>query len=105
KTTLPKVQQVAELIKTYLFCWFNKDVPYRIEQQTIGWTPRLDGSLIIEQELLVKDDKVAKMVCGVRNRLLFQLRRNVSHNLEYNWGQKVILYIHVKALRQRSTPT
>ncbi|EPT31003.1 GTPase [Toxoplasma gondii ME49] len=105
KTTLPKVQQVAELIKTYLFCWFNKDVPYRIEQQTIGWTPRFDGSLIIEQELLVKDDKVAKMVCGVRNRLLFQLRRNVSHNLEYNWGQKVILYIHVKALRQRSTPT
>lgn len=102
KTTLPKVQQVAELIKTYLFCWFNKDVPYRIEQQTIGWTPRLDGSLIIEQELLVKDDKVAKMVCGVRNRLLFQLRRNVSYNLEQNWGQKVILYIHVKALRQRS---
>ncbi|PFH34711.1 GTPase [Besnoitia besnoiti] len=102
KTTLPRVQQVAELIKTYIFCWFNKDVPYRIQQQTIGWTHRLDGTLIIEQELLVKDEKVAKMVCGVRNRLLFQLRRNVSHNLEQNWGHKVLLYINVKALRQRA---
>ncbi|PHJ18354.1 gtpase [Cystoisospora suis] len=100
KTTLPKVQQVAELIKTYIFCWFNKDVPYRIEQKTIGWTPRLDGSLVVEQELLVKDAKVARMICGVRNRLLFQMRRNVSYKLQQNWGQKVLLYIHVKALKQ-----
>lgn len=55
------------------------------------------------QELLVKDEKVAKMICGVRNRLLFQLRRNVSYKLQQNWGQNVLLYIHVKTLKQNSS--
>lgn len=54
QTTLSKVQQVEELIRTYLFCWFNKDVPYRISQQTVGWASQNDGSVVIEQELLVK---------------------------------------------------
>ncbi|CDJ50366.1 hypothetical protein, conserved [Eimeria brunetti] len=35
--------------QTYLFCWFNKDVPYRISQRTVGWSYQEDGSVAIEQ--------------------------------------------------------
>jgi len=76
-TTQSKVQLVEEMIATYLYCWFNKQVPYRIEQKTVGWTPRLDGSLIIEQELLAEDNVVAMMICGIRNRIIFQMRKHV----------------------------
>ncbi|CDJ37987.1 GTP-binding protein of Era family, related [Eimeria tenella] len=74
---------------TYLFCWFNKDVPYRIDQQTVGWTYR-DGYVVIEHELVVKSEKVAKMICGVRGRILLQMRKNVTYKLEQLWGQKEI---------------
>ncbi|OEH75372.1 GTP-binding protein of era related protein [Cyclospora cayetanensis] len=96
RTSLSKVQQVEELIRTYLFCWFNKDVPYRVTQETVGWATQEDGSVVIEQELLVKSDQVAKMICGIRGRILLQMRKNVTYKLEQLWGHKVFLYIHVK---------
>eukprot|EP00922_Rhytidocystis_sp_ex-Travisia-forbesii_P055078 GHVS01081577.1.p1 GENE.GHVS01081577.1~~GHVS01081577.1.p1 ORF type:complete len:515 (-),score=76.92 GHVS01081577.1:332-1876(-) len=104
KSTLPKTQQVEEIIRSCLMVWFNRDVPYNIEQQTIGWAPQVDGSLAIEQELIVKDDRVSRMVCGVRNRLVFQLRKNVSYKLSKLWGCDVVLFIHVRALRTKPTP-
>ena len=39
---------------------FNSDVPYKFEQQTVGWTPRLDGSLLIEHEIIVTQLRI----CG-----------------------------------------
>ncbi|KAF8821031.1 GTPase, partial [Cardiosporidium cionae] len=102
KTTLSKVEQVEQIIRTYLFCWFNKDVPYRIEQKTVGWTEATDGSVIIEQELLVHDAKVAKMICGIRNRLLWQLRKNSIFKLQQLWDRTVFLYIHVKVVGDSS---
>ncbi|XP_026189646.1 uncharacterized protein LOC34621338 [Cyclospora cayetanensis] len=99
RTSLSKVQQVEELIRTYLFCWFNKDVPYRVTQETVGWATQEDGSVVIEQELLVKSDQVAKMICGIRGRILLQMRKNVTYKLEQLWGHKVFLYIHVKVAK------
>ncbi|CDJ31865.1 LOC100125172 protein, related [Eimeria mitis] len=82
--------------QTYLFCWFNKDVPYRITQQTVGWSYQEDGSIVIEQELLVRTAQVAKMICGVRGRILLQMRKNVTYRLEQLWGCRVHLNIFVK---------
>ncbi|KAF4671505.1 Era Like 12S Mitochondrial RRNA Chaperone 1 [Perkinsus chesapeaki] len=97
-TTLPMVEQVEQLVRTYLFCWFNKDLPYKIEQQTVGWTPRLDGGLTIEHELKVQDSIVLRMICGTRNRIIRRLRQNVAYKLEQAWGIKPIqLVIWVKA--------
>ena len=41
---LSKVEQVEQLVRTYLLVWFNSRLPYTVQQQTVGWTPRLDGS-------------------------------------------------------------
>ncbi|KAL8275509.1 hypothetical protein Esti_000460 [Eimeria stiedai] len=90
------VTLVECILRTYLFCWFNKDVPYRIRQQTVGWTNQPDGSVVIEQELLVATAQVAKMICGVRGRIVLQMRKNVTYKLERLWGHKVVLQIYVK---------
>ncbi|CAD7926442.1 unnamed protein product [Amoebophrya sp. A25] len=37
KSTASQVEQVKQLIRSVLFTWFNKDVPYKIEQETVGW--------------------------------------------------------------------
>merc|ERR1712113_1156829 len=79
RTTLSHVDQVKHQINTHLFKWFNSDVPYKIEHQTLGWTPRLDGSLLIEHELIVQDSVVARMILGVRNTIVTRLMDQVSH--------------------------
>ncbi|AFZ81632.1 GTPase domain-containing protein [Theileria equi strain WA] len=95
-TTLSKVEIVEQLVRTYIFCWFNKDVPYRVEQKVIGWTYSEDKVLNIEHELYVRTEKVAKMICGTRGRILKQLQKNVSYKLSKLWNEVVFIFIHVK---------
>jgi GTP-binding protein Era len=103
-STLSMTEQLEQLVRSCLFTWFNRDVPYKIKQQTVGWTERLDGTLIIEHELIVKDSIVARMVLGTKNRLLSRLRENVVYKLKKLWKMdKVVLLIHVKALEQRKS--
>ena len=52
-------------------------------------------------EIIVADSVVARMILGVRNRLLVRLRENVQFKLEERWGIKVNLYIWVKANKVR----
>lgn len=101
RTTLTHVEQIKHIVNTHLFKWFNSDVPYKIEQQTVGWTPRLDGSLLVEHELIVPDSIVARMVLGVRNTIVERLRDQVSYKLRKLWGTPVELKIWVRPLKQR----
>jgi GTP-binding protein Era len=104
RTTLAMTDQLEQLIRGFLFTWFNKDVPYKIHQQTVGWTERLDGTLVIEHELIVKDSIVARMVLGTKARLIQRLKDNVVYKLKNIWNMdKITLLIHVKALEQRES--
>lgn len=102
--TLSMTEQLEQLIRAFIFTWFNKDVPYKIQQQTVGWTERLDGSLVIEHELVVKDSVVARMILGTKVRLLQRMKENVVFKLKKLWGmEKIVLLIHVKAQQQRES--
>eukprot|EP00397_Hematodinium_sp_SG-2012_P060797 GEMP01079661.1.p1 GENE.GEMP01079661.1~~GEMP01079661.1.p1 ORF type:complete len:145 (+),score=33.34 GEMP01079661.1:387-821(+) len=102
-TSLSKTEQVEQLVRTFLFCWFDKDVPYRVEQQTVGWTERVDGTLVIEQELVVKDSVVARLILGVRNTLVYRMSSHVQRYLESLWQRPVKVLIWVKPLKQRQS--
>ncbi|CRG95861.1 GTPase, putative [Plasmodium gallinaceum] len=97
-TTLTKVQIVEQLINTYLYCWFNKDVPYKIKHHMLSWCVNLNNCLIIEYQIIVKSEKVAKMICGVHNKLIINMRKNVSYKLTKLWGKNVYVHIHVKSV-------
>lgn len=103
RTTMSHVDQVKQMINSYLFAWFNSDVPYKIEQQTVGWTPRLDGTLLIEHELVVQDSIVARMVSGVRSTLRLRLQDQVGFKLNKLWGTPVQLKIFVRPLKLRAS--
>lgn len=103
-TSLSRVDQVEQLVRGFLFTWFNKDVPYKITQKTVGWTERLDGSLVIEHELTVKDSVVARMVLGTKAKLVQRLKDHVARKLEKKWKiEKVVFQVHVKAETQRES--
>ena len=61
-------------------------------------------TIVIEHELEVKDSVVARMVLGVRNRLVAQLAHKSQSRLQEIWNvPKVILKLVVKSLRQRQS--
>jgi len=100
-SALSKTQQVEQLIRTYLFCWFNKEMPYTVQQQTIGITNCSNGTMKIEQELLVETVGAAKAICGTQGTLVRRIQNHVSKRLSRIWKQKVKLTIFVKSLKRR----
>jgi GTP-binding protein Era len=103
-STLSMTGQLEQLIRGVLFTWFHKDVPYKIQQQTVGWTERLDGTLVIEHELIVKDSVVARMILGTRAKVIQRLREHVVFKLKKLWNmEKIVLLLHVKAREQRES--
>jgi len=100
-TTLSHTEQIQHTLTNMLFKWFNKDLPYKIQHQTVGWTPRLDGSLLVEHELIVSDTIVARIVCGVRNTLVSRLKEKASFKLSKMWDVKVELDLWVRPLKER----
>ncbi|ORM39990.1 GTPase Era [Babesia sp. Xinjiang] len=95
-TTMSKVQVVEQSVRTYLYCWFNRELPYQVNQKVIGWTTAENGALIIEMELYVRNDKAAKIICGIEGRIVKQMQKNVSYRLSRMWSEPVFVYIHVK---------
>ena len=103
-SNLSMTGQLEQLIRGVLYTWFHRDVPYKIQQQTVGWTERLDGTLVVEHELIVKDSVVARMVLGTRAKVLQRLREHVVYKLKKLWNmEKLVLLLHVKALDQRTS--
>lgn len=103
-TTLSMIEQLEQVVRAFLYTWFNKDVPYTVMQQTVGWTERLDGTLIIEHELLVKDSIVARMILGTHNKLITRMKETVEHKLKEKWGlDKIVFLVHVKGMKQRES--
>jgi hypothetical protein len=44
---------VGEIIREKIFRHTNKEVPYKVWQENVGWTEMPDGSLRIDQYLIV----------------------------------------------------
>ena len=103
-SSLSKTEQVEQAVRTFLFTWFNKDVPYKITQKTVGWRTHEDGSVEIEHELEVKDSVVARMLLGVRSRLGQQLGKRVEDRLQRIWKvTRVKVRLVVKSKKQRQS--
>lgn len=102
-SSLSKTEQVEQAVRTFLFTWLNKDVPYKIAQKTVGWRTMDDGGVEIEHELEVKDSVVARMLLGVRSRLGQQLGKRVEDRLEKIWKVPVKIRLVVKAKKQRQS--
>jgi len=104
KTSLSKTDQVEQVVRSFLFTWFNKDVPYRIKQKTVGWREFENGGILIEHELEVADSVVARMVLGVRSRLSLQLSEKVQEKLQQIWGvPRVTIKLVVKCKKVRES--
>ncbi|CAD7942706.1 unnamed protein product [Amoebophrya sp. A120] len=49
KTSLSKPDQVKQSVRAVLMTWFHKDVPYKVDQEVVGWW-ELDGDRDISRD-------------------------------------------------------
>ncbi|TMW62668.1 hypothetical protein Poli38472_005286 [Pythium oligandrum] len=87
---------VKEIIREKLFRRFNKELPYMIEQENVGWTRFKDHSIRIDQDIFVPAPRVRKMVIGRNGDTIRALGMDARQEIESLLGCPVHLYLNVR---------
>ncbi len=105
RTPMTDYQRVVETIREKAFCRLNKEVPYELEQRNIDWfeSPK-DGSLRIEQQLLVTRKQHIHIYIGKGGATLAAIKRSAQSELSKVFGRKVYLLLHVALNKDNADP-
>ena len=86
-----------------LFDRLHEELPYEVRVRHTSWEEFRDGSVRIEQALLVPNDNVRAMVVGKNGAAVGQIGIQARRVLERTFGRRVHLILKVKVSRGRDS--
>jgi len=89
RTNLADIEYVEEILREYLLDRYHDELPYSIVTRTVGWTPYLDGTLRIDQDLYVKSDAQKAILLGKEGRGIERLQVEVQHQLSQAYNRPI----------------
>ena len=79
------------------FLQLHQELPYALMVETDSWEERKDGSVRIDQTILIQRDSQKGMVVGKGGSRIKSIGADSRLVLEELLGRKVHLFLHVKA--------
>jgi len=92
-TDRTEVEQASEIIRGCVYRRLHKEIPYAVAQETIEWSVLRDGSLRLDQRLLVEKESHRKIIAG---KALRQITKAAQMELAKAFNRKVHLYLRVQ---------
>lgn len=93
---LPLRLMAAELTREQLMLRLHQELPYNLTVETEGWEERGDGSVRVQQVIIVARDGHKAMVLGKGGRAIRDVGQSARKALSDVLGQKVHLFLFVK---------
>lgn len=91
------LQVVEEVIREKLYRRFHREIPYDLAQENRGWTPFRDGSLRIDQDVIVPHDRLKTMVIGQGGETIRQIGIRARKELAHYFQRNIHLYLNVRS--------
>ncbi|MBI4183795.1 MAG: GTPase Era [Proteobacteria bacterium] len=95
-TDVPDRVLAAEITREQVFHQLHQELPYASAVETEGWEERADGSLRIEQMILVERASQKAIVLGRGGQRIKAIGTAARAELEAIFGCRVHLFLHVK---------
>lgn len=86
----------AELTREQIVNQLHQELPYATAIETETWEDRLDGSTVINQQIIVERDSQKAIVIGKGGRRLKSIGAAARAEITHHLGRPVHLYLHVK---------
>ena len=86
----------AEVTREKAFLLLGDELPYSLMVQTEGYEERADGSVKIDQVLLIERDSQKKIVIGKGGHKLKAIGQRARQDLEGLFDRRVHLFLRVK---------
>lgn len=91
-----------EVVRQHIFDSLHKELPYRIEQQHISWKVLKDGSIRIQQLLLVEKEGHRKILIGKNGDVIRRIGTVARMELQKVLNATVHLVLDVKVMSEQS---
>jgi GTPase Era involved in 16S rRNA processing len=88
---LSPMEMVEECIREQLLARLNQELPYHIKQRNLGWTDLEDGSLRIDQYLIVEHLRAKRIVVGANAGTI----RVISDRARARIGERLKRTVHL----------
>ncbi len=86
----------AEIVREQIFLNLHQELPYRIAVETTQWQERKDGSVRIEQNILLERDGHKAMIIGKKGQMLKKIGEAARAEMSEVFDRKVHLFLFVK---------
>ena len=96
-STLTLADRVSEAIREQIYVLFNYEIPYRIKQETVGWTELPSGVLRIDQRIILPKKSIIGTFLGHQGANIKRVAQSATVDLEDFLQRKVQLVIHIAA--------
>jgi len=93
---LPMRVMAAEITREKLMLRLHQELPYQLTVETEDWEERKDGSVRVQQVIIVGRDNHKAMVLGKGGRVVREIGQSARETLAEVLGQKVHLFLFVK---------
>lgn len=93
---LPMRVLAAEVTREKLMLRLHQELPYQLTVETESWEPREDGSVRIQQVIIVGRESHKPMVLGKGGRTIREVGQAAREELATLLGSKVHLFLFVK---------
>ncbi|MEO0785440.1 MAG: GTPase Era [Pseudomonadota bacterium] len=93
---LPVRVMAAEITREKLMLRLHQELPYQLTVETEDWEERKDGSVRVQQVIIVGRENHKAMVLGKGGRVVREIGQSARETLAEVLGQKVHLFLFVK---------
>ncbi|HRE60923.1 MAG TPA: GTPase Era [Micropepsaceae bacterium] len=93
---LPSRLLAAEITREHVFDRLHDELPYESHVVTTAWEPRKDGSIRIEQTILIARDSQKGIAIGKGGQTLKAIGQAARRDMEEGLGTRVHLFLNVK---------
>jgi GTP-binding protein Era len=90
------IELCHELVREKIFKHTNMEIPYLVVIDTIGWTELLDGSLRIDQNIIVLKKSHLKILIGKGGKTIQSIKEEAAFDMQMALGRPVILTFEMK---------
>lgn len=102
-TDKTSIDQAIEVVRECVYQRLHKELPYNIVPIHDEWENRRDGSVKIEQYLVVDNVGVKQIVVGRRGSTIGQIGIRARVLLEKMWDKRVHLILNVRVRKKNNT--
>ena len=86
----------SEIVREQVFLNLHQEIPYQVAVETTQWQERKDGSVRIEQNILVERDGHKAMIIGKKGQMLKKIGEAARAEMGEVFDRKVHLFLFAK---------